>query len=185
LEIAGEVQMDRAIARFADGVSDYRPVWAVIEDDFYALVGRQFATEGTEGGTAWPELTAGYAVWKERHYPGKPILQRTGELMASLTSPNAPGAVRVEERKTLTLGTTVPHAIFHQKGTRKMAARPEIRLTEGFKRTAMAHVQGYLVQMATQGGFRTGMKPTDVGWRQAWSARKMPAGAGSWQAGWM
>jgi phage gpG-like protein len=172
--------MDRAIARFADGVSDYRPVWAVIEDDFYALVSRQFATEGVEGGGRWPELTAEYGKWKAMHYPGKPILERTGELMASLTSPGAPGAVRVEERKTLTLGTTVPYAIFHQTGTRKMARRPEIQLTEPFKRTAMAHVQGYLVQMATQGGFRTGAKPTEVGWQQAYNARKMPAGYSPW-----
>ena len=177
--------MDRAIARFADGVTDYRPMWPVIEDDFYSLVGRQFATEGAEGGTAWVSLSDAYGTWKEIHYPGKPILQRTGELMASLTSPTAPGAVRVEERKTLTLGTTVPYAIYHQRGTKKMPARPEIRLTEAFKRTAMHHVQTYLVQMATQGGFRTGMKPTDVGWQGAWAGRKMPAGAGPWQAGWM
>jgi hypothetical protein len=37
LEIAGQVEMDRGIARYADGVADHRPIWPVIEDDFYAL----------------------------------------------------------------------------------------------------------------------------------------------------
>ena len=50
LEIAGEVQMDRGIARFADGVADYRPIWSVIEDDFYALEQDQFKSQGAEGG---------------------------------------------------------------------------------------------------------------------------------------
>jgi phage gpG-like protein len=161
LDIAGEVQMDRGIARFADGVSDYRPIWAVIEDDFYALEKRQFQTEGAEGGDPWQELSPAYGAWKEEQFPGKPILERTGELMASLTEPNHPQGVRIEERKTLTLGTRVPYAIYHQsiQPRRRLPRRPEIMVTEEFKRTVMHHVQTYLVQMASQLGFRTGRVP--------------------------
>src|ERR1035438_1483669 len=125
LEIAGEVQMDRGIARFADGLSDYSPIWPIIEDDFYAQEKSQFKSEGKEGGAGWQPLSGdtgerdekgkmvhsyGYAQWKEAHYPGKPILERTGDLMRSLTEPNDPNAVRIEERKTLTLGTRIPYA---------------------------------------------------------------------------
>ena len=159
LEIAGQVQMDRGIARFADGVTDYRPIWPVFEDDFYAQEKAQFKTEGDEGGEKWQELSASYGAWKEAHYPGKPILQRTGDLYASLTSGTDPNAVKREERKTLTLGSRIPYAIFHQQGTAKMPARPEIQLPEAFKRTAMHHMQTYLVQMASQCGFRSGMGP--------------------------
>ena len=154
LEVAGQVQMDRGIARFADGVADYRPLWPIIEDDFYAQVKDQFKTEGAEGGEKWAELTPEYAGWKEAHYPGKPILQRTGDLISSLTNPNDPNTVRIEQRKTLTLGSRIPYAIYHQTGTEMMTARPEIVLTEAFKRSVMHHVQTYLVQMATQCGFR-------------------------------
>jgi phage gpG-like protein len=165
LEIAGEVQMDRGIARFAEGVSDYRPIWAMVEDDFYALEKRQFETQGAEGGDAWPELSAQYGAWKAEHFPGKPILERSGDLVRSLTSPNDPMGVRIEERKSLTLGSRVPYAIYHQSiaPRHRLPRRPEIMLTEPFKRMVMAHVQQYLVQMATQLGFRTGRVPGTPG----------------------
>jgi phage gpG-like protein len=161
LDIAGEIQMDRAIARFADGVSDYRPIWPVIEDDFYAQEKDQFASEGAEGGEKWPELAPEYAEWKATAFPGKPILQRSGDLYGSLTSPNNPNAVRIEERKTLTLGSRVPYAIYHQSPLprKRLPRRPEIMLTEPFKRAVMHHIQTYLVQMASQMGFRTGLGP--------------------------
>lgn len=162
LEIAGQIQMDRGIARFADGVTDYRPIWPIIEDDFYAQEKAQFQTEGKEGGGQWKELSPAYAGWKEAHFPGKQILQRTGDLYSSLTSPNDPNAVRREERKTLTLGSRVPYAMYHQTGTGRMPARPEIQLPEAFKRTVMHHMQVYLVQMASKCGFRTGMGPLEA-----------------------
>jgi phage gpG-like protein len=162
MEVAGAAQLDRGIARFADGVADYRPIWGVITDDFYAQVRAQFSSEGAEGGDRWQQLSEEYAGWKEKHFPGKPILQRTGDLMESLTNPNSANAVHIEERKTLTLGSRVPYAIYHQTGTGKMAARPEIQLTDAFRRAAMKNIQVYLVQIATQSGFRAGLGPLEA-----------------------
>ena len=135
--------MDRGIARFADGVSDYRPVWPMIEDDFYALEKRQFESVGAAGGEKWPELSPEYRGWKEAHYPGKPILERTGDLVRSLTNANDPNAVRIEDRRTLTLGTRIPYAIYHQsiQPRRVLPRRPEIMLTEGFKRMVASQPQ--------------------------------------------
>lgn len=163
LDIAGEVQMDRAIARFSEGVTDYRPIWPVIADDFYAQEKDQFRTEGAEGGERWEELSPEYAAWKEASYPGKPILQRTGDLVGSLTSASDPNAVKVEERKTLTLGSKVPYAIYHQspKPRTVLPRRPEIMLTEEFKRGVTRHMQTYLLQVATQSGFRRGLTPLE------------------------
>lgn len=173
--------MDRAIARFADGVNDYRPIWPVIEDEFYAQEKDQFKSQGAEGGARWAPLTEEYAEYKEVRWPGKPILERTGDLVRSLTLPNDPNAVRIEERKTLTLGSRIPYALFHQMGTRTpMPAREEIRLTEAWKRTAMQHIQTYLVQMARQYGFRTGAAEAGFAWRM----RKMPVGASRWGGWW-
>lgn len=166
--------MDRGIARFADGVTDYRPIWPVIEDDFFAQEKAQFETEGAEGGARWQELSGAYGEWKEAHYPGKPILERTGDLVRSLTVANDPNGVRIEARRTLTLGTQIPYAIYHQsvKPRRVLPRRPEIQLTEPFKRGVMHHIQTYLVQMATQSGFRSGWTPTTtatLGARGGWS----------------
>jgi len=107
MEIAGQAQLDRGIARFADGVADYRPIWPVIADDFYASVAEQFKTVGEAGGDRWKELTPAYAKYKEAAFPGQPILQRTGSLASSLTNPKDSNAVYIEARKTLTLGIVV------------------------------------------------------------------------------
>ncbi len=161
LEIAGETQMDRGIARFADGVADYRPIWPVIEDDFYAQEKAQFQSEGAEGGEKWQDLSPAYADWKEAHYPGRRILERTGDLERSLTSGSDPNAIKREGVRTLTLGSKVPYAIYHQSpaARKRLPRRPEIMLTEPLKRGVMHHVQTYLVQVASQSGFRTGLGP--------------------------
>ena len=156
--------MDRGIARFAEGVTDYRPIWPVIEDDFYAMEKDQFRSEGAEGGERWQELSAEYAEWKEARYPGKAILERTGDLKASLTSGSDPNAVKIEKRKMLTLGSKIPYAIYHQspKPRKVLPRRPEIMLSEEFKRGAMHHIQTYLVQMASQLGLRHGLGPLEA-----------------------
>jgi phage gpG-like protein len=180
LDIAGEVQMDRGISRFADGVADYRPVWGVIEDDFYALEKDQFKSEGAEGGEAWQELSPEYAKWKEAHFPGKPILERAGVLETSLTSASGAGTVRIEERKTLTLGSSIPYAIYHQSIAPRvrLPRRPEINLTEAFKRTVMHHIQVYLVEIATRSGFRQGLTPTSAAKAASYFGVGMWPGAG-------
>ena len=162
MEIAGQVEMDRGIARFADGVTDYRPIWPVIADDFYAQVQGQFKTEGEQGGERWAPLSENYGRYKEVRYPGKPILERTGDLLASLTTATHPSAVHIEARKTLTLGSRIPYAVFHQTGTSKMPRRAEVVLDEAFKRSVMHNVQVYLVTMASQCGLRSGWSPLDV-----------------------
>lgn len=163
LDIAGEVQLDRGIARFSDGVTDYRGIWPIIEDDFYAQEKDQFRSEGTEGGEQWQALSPEYAGWKEAHFPGQPILQRSGNLERSLTTGSDPNSVKIEERKTLTLGTRVPYAIYHQSiaPRTKLPRRPEIMLTEAFKRGVMHHMQTYLVQIASSMGLRHGLTPLE------------------------
>lgn len=176
LEIAGEVQLDRAITRFTEGVADYRPVWPAISDDFRSLERRQFATEGAAGGgERWAALTAAYARWKAVRFPGKPILQRTGRLVGSLTDRSHPDAIEQAERMTLSLGTRVQYGLYHQRGTPRMQQRRGIQFTEAFKRAAMAHVQGYLVEMATRGGWRLkNVRNPDF------AGRKLAAGRGRW-----
>lgn len=172
LDIAGEVQMDRGIARFSDGVADYRPIWGVIAEDFCEQEKDQFKTEGAEGGEKWQELSPAYAGYKEAHYPGTRILERTGDLMRSLTKAGDPNGVRIEARKTLTLGSKIPYAIYHQsiQPRKVLPRRPEIMLTEAFKRSVMHHMHQYLVQVATQSGFRRGWAPGTA--ESLWAVRQ-------------
>ena len=166
--------MDRGIARFSDATADYRPIWNVIADDFHTLEKMQFESEGQIGGQIWVELSPAYALWKEAHYPGQMILARTGDLERSLTKAGDPNGVLIEARKTLTLGSKIPYAIYHQsiEPRKKLPRRPEIMLNEWFKRAVMHHMHGYLVQVATQSGFRPGGGVPQVAWRYPTAAGK-------------
>jgi phage gpG-like protein len=55
---------------------------------------------------------------------------RTGALRDSLTQPVAPGHVEEMDRQTLSMGSRLPYALFHQTGTRRMPARPIIVLSD-------------------------------------------------------
>lgn len=96
--------------------------------------GKQFDAEGAgpQAGS-WAPLSVSYAKWKAAHFPGKPILQRTGALRAALTGPGA-NARRDVTSDTLTFGTTgLAYASLHQTGTGKMPARPEFDFGPDFE----------------------------------------------------
>jgi len=57
--------------------------------------------------TGWPPLSTKYAKWKARRAPGAPLLVLTGQLRASLTRKDAPGAIRIIDQKGLIFGTGV------------------------------------------------------------------------------
>lgn len=89
-------------------------------------VRRQFQAEG--GGPfagPWAPLTEKYRAWKERHYPGRPILVRTGDMREALTSSASPFASRDYSDSELAYGTKgLNYASFHQTGTGRLPGRP-------------------------------------------------------------
>jgi phage gpG-like protein len=102
------------------------------------IIAEQFEAEGKGPDSGkWAPLSEDYAKWKEQHFPGMPILQRTGLLMAGLISSDAPTANRDISGDTLAFGTKgVPYASYHQTGTPKMPERPPIDL-DGENRKAL------------------------------------------------
>lgn len=101
--------------------------------------GKGFDAEGGASGN-WAPLSVSYAKWKAAHYPGKPILQRTGALQAALTGPGS-NARREVSGDTLTFGTSgLPYASLHQTGTGKMPARPEFDYGPDFEAAMQAAV---------------------------------------------
>lgn len=107
----------------------------------------QFDAEGA-GPVAgpWAPLSARYAEWKAQHYPGQPILVRTGALRAALTSGTAQGALRDVGDDSLAFGTDgIPYASNHQTGTGRMPARPPFDFgpatEEAMQAAAMAGVR--------------------------------------------
>ena len=117
-DIDGDRELSRKLHGMLGAVSDWTPVWQTIQTDWSATMARKFDTEGAhEAGTdadgnpnpAWAPLSAKYAAWKAKHYPGMKILQRTGELRKASVDPETtitPTSLR------LTVGSA--YALYHQ-----------------------------------------------------------------------
>lgn len=113
-----------------DALGDFSPFWGQAAPDFYAAMEKQFASEGAAYGSPWAALEASYAAWKSGHgYPSS-ILQRSRAMKGSLTG--GAGGFLKTGRQAMKIGTEVTgnqgqtYALFHQKGTSRMPARPLI-----------------------------------------------------------
>lgn len=77
-----------------------------------------FQQGGTPGGSRFVPLSAKYAKWKKRHFPGKKILSLTGKLKKSLANkgPQHVAFGIVQPRPSVTIGTRNRLAAFHGPG---------------------------------------------------------------------
>ena len=128
----------KSLGEFQGAITNQQPGLAQIADDFRELIARQFASEGRTAGTMWAARKSSLVGAAPRGRPGQghslPLLVRTGALRDSLTQPVAAGHVEESDRQTLSIGSRLPYALFHQTGTRRMPARPIIVLRD--ERTA-------------------------------------------------
>jgi phage gpG-like protein len=130
IQLAGGIEVTKRINGVVGSLKDMRKGFKKIGDDFRETEEKIFNGQGAYGSRGrWSELTPLYRNWKSVNYPGKPILQMTGSLKNSLTKKTS-GHVEIITKNSITLGSTNPTFIYHQKGTRKMRARPPIIFTE-------------------------------------------------------
>lgn len=88
-------------------------------------VKEQFASEGRSGGSPWPPRRLESRIFNLK---SRPLLQKSGLLLASLTEEFHPAHVErldVDARgiPTLVFGTRVSYATWHQFGTRRLPQR--------------------------------------------------------------
>ena len=133
VSLPGQQPLSVRLQRLATDVSDWRAFWAsYFAPIWYRQVEIQYTIRKTATGQPWPALSPAYAAWKQRHWPGLPPGVLSGALRESLTVPGSSDAVWVATPKTLTVGSTVPYGIYQQRGTRRMPARPPLRVTRTF-----------------------------------------------------
>lgn len=125
ITVQGEQRLRQALNRLATSIQDYSPAWKPITQIFRDAMRGQFATGGGRGGKKWAPLSRAYSRWKERVAPGRPILVLTGDLVLSLTTQTG-DTIQNEQPLSLSLGTKLPYAKYHQNGTRRMPARPPL-----------------------------------------------------------
>jgi len=121
----------RGFQAMAFAVEDMHEPLRRIADDLRDWIGEQFYTEGAARSSGWAPLSPRYAEWKESHYPGMPILVRTGQMRGELLDP----AVFHVDRHRMVYAPISDIAGYHQFGTYKMPARPPVVVTEKDKRT--------------------------------------------------
>lgn len=96
---------------------DLRPVLKVVGIGYRKEVDMIFSRQQPRGkGARWPQLSTQYAARKEQQYPGLPMLVRTGELLASMTSKGAPGNISLIAKSGAVFGSSVSHGIYHDEG---------------------------------------------------------------------
>lgn len=134
-------EFDRSFTRFTELVSDFREIWPGVITEFRQIEREQFAGEGVGRTGKWKPLSAGYAKWKAKRYPGMPILQRTQALFKSLTG-NTSDSVVNPEKESLEIGTSLRYAVFHQRGVQgRLAQRKPIDFNEQQRTRLMKVIQ--------------------------------------------
>lgn len=130
IAISVRIDGDEALNRVLDGwtrkIEDWQPAWRQIVLDHRETSMLQFVGDGrVDGLSRYAPLSPRYARWKARRYPGRPILTASGRLQRETT-----GAKTTLTKTRLEIRIPTPYAIFHQRGTSKMPARPVLRLAQ-------------------------------------------------------
>jgi len=101
----------------------------------------QFERKGTP--RRWAPLSPAYARWKQRHYPGRPLLVLSGKMRRLFKYRAGPRSLRIDNRRRA--GNARLFDI-HQFGASRAPARPMIQVTETdrdvFREMVREHVAG-------------------------------------------
>lgn len=144
------VAFERAGAELAE-VGKY--VFPLLVPVLEAAERQQFDSEGGGQTGSWAPLSEQYAAWKEKNFPGRKILDRTGTLREALTNGTSVFARREMSADNFVFGTSgVPYATFHQLGTVRMPARPEVDFSGGVEAD---------IEAAARAGVRAAIRAAD------------------------
>jgi len=86
-----------------------------------------FQTEGETMGERWPPLADSTKKFKEKNFPGQPMMVRTGTLQKSFF--RTPPFIS-ENSDSIIVYNPVSYAIIHQKGNEKLPRRVLLKLTK-------------------------------------------------------
>lgn len=117
---AAMVKLDR----WRDAIQNPEPALRKVMIDLEDWSDAGFAAGRRPMGNRWAALSSNYRIYKSIVRPGAPILTFDGDLRASLGRARGDGAIRSIRGNRLTYGTRIHYAVYHNKGTRNMPARP-------------------------------------------------------------
>lgn len=122
----------RLINRLAKaGQIDLRPTLEVIGIGYRKEVSMIFSRQQPRGeDMKWPQLSEKYAAWKAVHYPGAPILVRTGSLRRSMVTKGAEGNITAIGKTKATFGTSIHYGIYHDSDNPRKGNLPRRNFSE-------------------------------------------------------
>lgn len=129
IETLGDERFVRGFNRYVEQMKDFREVYQGIWEDFTEVTERNFAREGFP--RPFRPLSPKYKEWKDRNFPGRPILQLRYRLIRSLlgrAQAEAQDTVKDIGAREAEFGTQVPYANRHQR-----SGRMPVQLTDGDK----------------------------------------------------
>lgn len=150
-EVEGVVQFNRTFSRFGEQLRDFRQLWPAVIVELRAIVKEQFARKGIGPSGKWKPLSEAYRKWKEKQYPGQPILVRSGDTIKSLTTNSAHTIIRPLP-DSLDFGVSLPYPVFHQRGGKRLPRRPIFDLNEQQKTRLVKAIQRRLVSAGRDNG---------------------------------
>ena len=161
LDLLGEKQVSRRFRTLRADIADPREFQSDAANYLHASTRKHFDTEGGSGRRGpWAPLSAAYREWKEREYPGRPILVLEGRLRAAATNRDAEGSIYENTRQGLVLGVSgavVPYARAHQHGVPgRLHHRPVYDLTEADIKAITEIARKHLLASAKKAGFDVG-----------------------------
>lgn len=143
---AGAEPFSLLLHRWDHNIRDARPAFEAMAQYQTAVVNRrQFNARGTVETGKWAPLSPLYGRWKARVRPGKPLLVFDGDLRQTMTVPGK--GIYIVRPTSMTVGTAVPYAKYHQKGTatmpaRKLIGQPRKADTREFGKILQRHIIG-------------------------------------------
>jgi len=149
IKVVGSERVQRVLRTVDTKIKNFRPIWDDVGDYVRGVFKRQFSSQGASGQTgAWEPLTPAYAKWKEKNYPGRPILVMTGQLKRSVIQKGSSGNIYKKTKNKLVMGTENKLGIIHHKGYRKrgryLPPRPIIDLTKFQFKRVFTIIQNYV-----------------------------------------
>lgn len=126
----------RLIDRLAKaGQIDLRPTMEVVGIGYRKEVQMIFSRQQPRGeDMRWASLSEKYAAWKAVHYPGQPILVRTGALRQSMTTKGAEGNITAISKTSAIFGTSIRYGIYHDSDKPRKGNLPRRNFSEPSER---------------------------------------------------
>lgn len=123
VELQGKKRVSKILTSLAGRVTNLKPAFKQIGDNFLQVERRMFAEGGRPA--KWRPLSPRYADWKARHHPGKPTMILRGDLKDSLMKRGGDHIERIG-RKSAEYGTKDPKGDWHQRGAGRLPVRKVI-----------------------------------------------------------